>query len=127
MNGKRVVHGNTLTAAVVVENVRASALETAATAHGNLGKKTTGGAREEEGETPCVFLTGATSKVWAGGGVTVPWKAMDEMHMIVCCRQCGFDGVDRSGGESVYSGNASTSRAIKSLKKAPRGARDEHL
>lgn len=60
----RLVHGNTLTAAVVVENVKAAvAMDPTATFCTNSADTPAGSRASSSSNKPCVFLTGATSKV----------------------------------------------------------------
>lgn len=53
----RLVHGNTLTAAVVVENVKTAVASSTGPSDGHSDSWASGS------NPPCVFLTGATSKV----------------------------------------------------------------
>ncbi|CAM9584981.1 unnamed protein product, partial [Hapterophycus canaliculatus] len=84
----RLVHGNTLTAAVVVENVKAAVaanpaaavLPSDALAHGNCDSPEGSSATTTMGK-PCIFLTGATSKVGRAVALRLSLDGFD----VVCC------------------------------------------
>eukprot|EP00752_Nemacystus_decipiens_P001331 g1321.t1 len=75
----RLVHGNTLTAAVVVENVWAAIEADPTAAAFPCGAPSGRGAGG--GNRPCVFLTGATSKVGRAVALKLALDGLD----VVCC------------------------------------------
>ncbi|CAN0118905.1 unnamed protein product, partial [Ectocarpus sp. 4 AP-2014] len=87
----RLVHGNTLTAAVVVENVKAAVAANpaaAAVAEATSSENTAAGTGDpsectsnSNSNSPCVFLTGATSKV----GRAVALRLALDGYDVVCC------------------------------------------